>query len=474
MTAVAPAPGAHDMRPEVLAAVRRSVRELLEATPSYGLADQETRRALAERMVAVSLVAARLADEDQRLTEQVRRRARPAFARAQSAGDQLGLQAVREAGTAIRSVKDSIDFPTYVGTLITGVFQAILSSTTLQLGSLGELLDNVSASAEDFEGTIGDPEVARWLVAKFEFLVPGPDGKVVVRPGVDLAEKLPQLQAGLGVGEGELGDLDPQDLEGSLFPLARRRIGRDKQQVLGTMIQMGLQRIVVDEGRIHASMDLRVDAQSGSQHDLAQRNDWRVSTAASGSFGVGPWSASASVSASVGQVKSDHQFTNEQLGVRAGLRSSVDLAFRTEQVPLDRLADEKQRVRLEKAARVPASVTEGGSILAPAPAPVSMGPLPMDAIPPPPTAPQLPQRPATNEGTPVKGATPTKDGAPPKQGAVPGGGSSQKGGSPPPQGNAPKVAPTGDTSTAKKADQPAVLPAPATPQQTIPVAAAAP
>jgi hypothetical protein len=362
---------------ELLPHVRRVVRGLLEGSPVYAAAEPARRRQLAGKLVDVSMMAARLLAEDERLTDAAGRRARdeprPALATAQAAGDQLGMQAVKAAAGTFASVRDTIDFPTYVQSLITGVFQAILSSTTQQVGALGELLDNVSATAEEFDATIGDEEAARWAAAKLPSLLAVDDqGTLTARPGVDFSNETTRLRAGLSASDGEVSGIDPADLDGTLMPLVRRKMGRDKQSVLASMVQMGLQRIVVDEGRIHTSMDMRVDAQSGSQEDKAQKDDWRFNAGASGSFGYGPWSASASASTSIGQVKSDQQYTNEQIGVRAGLRSSVDLAFRTEQVPLDRMADAHARVRIDNNARVPTDVSGGQSILAPAPAPTNL------------------------------------------------------------------------------------------------------
>jgi hypothetical protein len=373
-----------ELSPAVVDQVRRSVRGVLQEAPAYADASAEKRRALANRMVDLGLVAAGLIDEDRRLTERVARRSRPsAMAAAQSAGDQLGLQATRAAAGTITAVRDAIDFPTYVGSLITGVFQAILTSSTQQVGAIGDLVDNVASSAEDFAASVGTGEVTAWLVAKFPQLLVGSEDGVRPRPGVDLAEHADQLRAALG------GDGDPTDPE-SLMDLGRRAMARNKQQVLGTMMQMGLQRIVVDEGRIHASMDLRVDANSGSQEAKGARDDWRVNAGASGTFGNGIWGASASASTSIGQVKSDAQLTTEQIGLRAGLRSSVDLTFRTDQVPLDRFADEHARVKLASAARVPADVSGATpqSILTGAPgnvtAPSLAEPQPVPAPPAPP------------------------------------------------------------------------------------------
>src|SRR6185436_197404 len=100
-----------------------------------------------------------------------------------------------------------------------------------------------------------------------------------------------------------------------------------------------------------------------SEEDKRSRSEFGIEAKASGSFGVGAWGASASVGTSFSQVNSDQQYTKEEIDARAGLRSSVDLAFRTEQIPLDRMADSKARVKLDLNARVPANVSEGPSMI---------------------------------------------------------------------------------------------------------------
>lgn len=367
------------LAPEVVDQVRLSVRDLLEKAPAYESANDEKRRDLARGLVDLGLVAAGLMDVERKSHEKLRPRA---TARAEGAGDQLSMQATRAAAGTLTGLRDAIDFPTYVGSLITGVFQAILNSSTVQLGSLSDLVESVGVSADDYASSVDDSEVARWLVGKFpKLLKPGDSADTVdALPGVDLGEHAAELQRVLGAG----ADLsDP----GSLIEVARAKMAQDKQATLATMIKMGLQRIVVDEGRIHASMDLRVDAQSGSDEAKASRSDWRVNAGASGSFGNGIWGASASASTSFGQVQSDSQLTSEQIAARAGLQSSVELAFRTDQVPIDKIASKSARAHLDKAARdVDVS---GAGILSPTP-PGFAAPS-VDSVPPTPPAPQAPQ-----------------------------------------------------------------------------------
>jgi hypothetical protein len=400
-------PGAEARResPEVHDAVRRAVRAVLLESPVYSNAGAEDRRALAGKLVSVGLVAARMLEEDDKLTREIRERAPDAvapspspplataqsvpIATAQDASDQLGMRAVSSAAQTVRNLRDSIAFPEFVQSLITGTFQAILTSSTVQIGSLGELLDNVAASADDFNQTMPDGDVRSWATQRFTFLVMS-EGTVAMRdPEGDLHQYDAQLKAALSASDDEVSGIDSSDIEGTLLPLVRRKMGRDRQGVLATLVQMGLQRIVVDEGRLEASMDLRVDAQSMSQQDTQALDTLAVNAGASGSFGFGPWGASIQASTSVGRVRSDHQYTAEQIAARAGLRSSVQLAFRTEQVPLDRMVDSRARVRISQNARVPDvsehSILDGTQSIS--------GAVQQSQIPTAPTAPPIPQSP---------------------------------------------------------------------------------
>jgi hypothetical protein len=107
--------------------------------------------------------------------------------------------------------------------------------------------------------------------------------------------------------------------------------------MLAMMVQMGMHRIVIDSGRINASKRFHIDATSAAEEDQSSRFDTRTTIGASGSFGFGLWSASASISSTIGYVSTDDVRTRENLTASAYLNSSVELHFRTDQVPLDRI-----------------------------------------------------------------------------------------------------------------------------------------
>lgn len=367
MTAAAPHEPTRALEPAVVDAVRRSVRDVLEQSPAYLDSPAPQRKVLASKLVRLGLAGAKLLQDEQRETERIEAPLAAAqaaddpapLASAQSAGDQTDFKAAKTAGDTFKAIREAIDFPNYVSSLISGVFQAITQASIKQVEGLISLLDHVSSPAEDFANAeVKDDDAARWAAQRFSFLSLTDDG-LAMSGEASLAEHRDAIRGALAATDREVAALDEGDLAGTLLPLVRRKLGRDRQAMLGTLIQLGLQRVVVDEGRLHASMDMRVDTRSIAQQDVQDQHKLDVRARARANMSAGVWGASASLATNYAMIHSDNRSTKEELDTRAGLRSSVDLAFRTEQVPLDRLADEKARVRLNNVARVPvADVTE--------------------------------------------------------------------------------------------------------------------
>ena len=350
--------------PQVLAAVRRAVRGVVQRAPE--LADRpDLRRKLAERMVRVSLAAADLIDQDNRLTRDIAGRspagARP-LAASLAAGDFNRQQAVSSAAGVLRGTRDAIDFPGFVTSLVTGVFQAMTTSTIQQLQAYADLLEAVTASGPEFAAAQITPgRAAQWAAARFPAFVANPaageeGGVLTVRDDGDMPDS-EELAKALEATEDEVSSVDDADLDGTLIPLIRRKLGRDRQAMLATMVLQGMNRVIIDDGQIEASMDLAVDARSTAEQTTAERLDTRVTTSASGSFGMGVWGASASLSATVGYVKSDEQFSREDMRIKAGLRSRVSLGFHTEPFQLGRMASQTRQRNIQSKAMNPEAET---------------------------------------------------------------------------------------------------------------------
>jgi hypothetical protein len=286
-----------------------------------------------------------------------------------AAGDIHRRTAVSSAAGVLRSTRDAIDFPGFVTSLISGVFQAMTTSTIQQLQAYADLLGAVGMSTSQFASTsITTGRAMDWAAQRFPvFRVVVADGqppRLVLNDGADLPDE-GELRGALDATEEEVSTIDDGELEETLIPLVKRKLARERQAMLSTMLLMGMNRIVVDDGRIRASMELQVDARSTAEQTSAERFDSRVTTGGSASFGAGMWGASANMQATVGYVRSDDQFSREDLALRAGLRSSVDIGFHTEPIALNRMAGERQVQQIRSQSMNPAAEQPIASLLTP-------------------------------------------------------------------------------------------------------------
>jgi hypothetical protein len=345
-------------RADILATVRQAVRSVVEQTPQLRT-QPALARSVAEKMVGVSMAAAELLAEEQRLTDDLCGRTPSSsapVAQGLAAGDIHQQTAVRSAAGVLRGTRDAIDFPGFVTSLITGVFQSIQTSNIQQLQAFADLLEAVGSTTDDFAVTqITDSRAAQWAANRwnvFAVEVDGDEPRLVLRPGAEMPSREEIARVLLTEGDSSTS-VDEDDLNGTLLVMVKRKLARDRQSMLSTMVLMGLQRVVVDDGHLHASMRLQVDARSTAEQTSAEQFDTRVETEASGQFGMGAWGASARMSASVGYVKSDEQYSREDIAVQAGLRSSVDLRFRTLPLDIGRMADARTLEGVRAGSMVP-------------------------------------------------------------------------------------------------------------------------
>jgi hypothetical protein len=93
-------------------------------------------------------------------------------------------------------------------------------------------------------------------------------------------------------------------------------------------------------------MRFHIDTRSAAADDRGSSFDVRNETEASGSFGYGPWGASAKVKNTIGYVSTQRTQTTEEMNTDLDLNSSVELVFKTDYLPLDRLAGQGQADRI--------------------------------------------------------------------------------------------------------------------------------
>lgn len=203
-------------RPEV----RQAVRNLLTQSAAFAQLSREVRAQIAadtaliadylarpagivanERRSAVDLTSPiRGESSSQKLAKEVGRRLQATGARA---GRQI-------AG----SLTENVNFPAFVSGLVEGVFQGIVNASIRQMEAYGELLAGVAKSLNAFVESASENRARDYLTEQY------PDffKKAMKKP----------------------------------VPPKARRLATARQQLLATMVLMGINRIVVTDGKISA------------------------------------------------------------------------------------------------------------------------------------------------------------------------------------------------------------------------------
>jgi hypothetical protein len=350
------------------APVRIAIRDLLQSCEAFQRVDPAVRRELAQGLVTIGAAAVALSESPAETPAETPPpgRATP-LVRAQSAGSEFsGVAAQRVAGTT-QQILNAVSFPRFVTELITGVFKAMIDSNQQQMNAYVELIKNVAASTEGFaDANVGAQGARQWLVERFpsQFTIEGEVDDFGMEPGQKLtaeeqAERdaetrlrlkpnatMPSeaaLRTTLGLGEQEsISSGDPE----SLVPLVRNALAKSRQQMLATMVMLGMQRIVIESGRLSANMRFHIDTRSAASDDRGSTFDMRNDIETSGKFGYGPWGAEAKMKNTIGYVSTQKTQTTEEMNTDLDLSSSVELVFKTDYVPLDRLAGATQTDRI--------------------------------------------------------------------------------------------------------------------------------
>ena len=224
--------------------VRPSVRVLLESSPSFRALPPEKRKQIAHDTVRVATY---MADPGGLVSREFRApllKSRPGRPSGVITVDLC--QTLHGGTTAFDALVRDVDFPAFVAGLIHGVFNAIVDASIQQMNAYAALIASVAASLDDFAAdAISDRTARETLCREFPELFRCTNASAVrlswrsdAAPGARL-----RLQAALG-----LRRLEP-DLR-YVVAATRRRLARNRQQVLATAVSMGINRIVVTDGKI--------------------------------------------------------------------------------------------------------------------------------------------------------------------------------------------------------------------------------
>jgi hypothetical protein len=372
----------HWMDEETLEVVRPEVRKLLQASNAFNKLPPEEQKQIAQTMVKV---ASYMANPDGLAPEAFKSVGNGVLARAQEdekdaktmtgqrassdpgfAGDDFKAGAVNAGVQAFGAMVKKVDFPKFVSGLIQGVFQAIVESSIEQMRAYGELIANVSKSVTDFANdNISENNARDWLQERF----PGTFGveqegmsggfaedgtPQVATSRLALDENAPE-GAMVNVNDTlrfpadqRITDISDPESEKKLVLAAQLEIARGRQQLLASMVMLGINRIVITDGLIHAKVvfDMKASdtAKRGSRAAFSDADRLATQTKASTSYGG--WFSPVKAGFS-SQVESEHVTTVEssldensesKADVKAKLTGEVRVNFKSDYMPMEKLA----------------------------------------------------------------------------------------------------------------------------------------
>ena len=267
-------------RPEV----RSAVQALLLKNPSFAQLPQATQQQIAHDTVQVADYLASPAGIAGNELPSAAALANPGESTYQERVDQVNkvggeFQAAgaREGAEVAGRLLEKVNFPTFVSSLIEGVFHAIVKASIEQMEAYGQLVASVAKSLNTFrDENVSENQGRDHLVEQFpdvfEIAMGGGDSfgggfddngqggggepRVQLREGVDEDQALSRVNGSLPMEGGPLKSLDLQDAdnERKLVQAARTQLATSRQQLLATMVLMGINRIVVTDGKIQAKI----------------------------------------------------------------------------------------------------------------------------------------------------------------------------------------------------------------------------
>ena len=371
--------------PESIDAVRPQVRKLLTDIPAFHAMPVAEQRALAANMVKVmsyisdpnGVVGTLPAQQPARTLA-----APQPLARAQEevdaveatkqslshspgmVGKDFKAGAVREGVDQFGALVKKVDFPKFVGGLIKNVFQAIVESSIEQMRAYGELIANVSKTVDSFmQDNISAGAGRDWLADKFPDALgvetssdsssfadgtPAPPVTAnLVARGENAEVRLAEISHEMNLNP-PVTDITDANAELRLVTAARLQMAKSRQQLLASMVMLGINRIVVTDGSITAKVvfDMRAEDKAkrkytASMHDEDSSRSKETMNASYGGW-FSPVHASAGFEAEqshVATVGSSVDETSESKAeVKAKLSGEVRVNFKSDYLPMEKMA----------------------------------------------------------------------------------------------------------------------------------------
>ncbi len=267
-----------------------------------------------------------------------------------TASKDMEANAAKQGTQAFTDLVKGVDFPKFVAGLIDGVFSAIVDSSIKQMEAYAELVKNVSKSVDQYmKDNVSENQARDYLADRYpnhvELDLTNEQPKVKTKQGFD-ENNMPDFFADLGLSM-PMDSFDDDTVEEQLVPAARRRMAMDRQQLLATMVMMGINRLVVTNGFIKSKVIFKLDTkdavhkgfhQTATQHGGSssyQRNRpslWNrifSDTSYSGSSAYGNFTVETI----------DDTSSDSEVKLKADLSGEVNVNFKSDYFPLERMTE---------------------------------------------------------------------------------------------------------------------------------------
>ena len=371
-------------------ATRPEVKRLLTAIPAFLDLPEDERRRIAAHTVQVLAymadpggvqadVAAREASGDL-----PRSGALPAAPAARALADENPVEATKrqlsqspgfagkdfQAGAVQQGVQQfgemvqKVDFPKFVGGLIQNVFQAIVESSIQQMRAYGELIANVAKTTDQFmRDNIGEAAGRDYLADAYPDVLgidlgstadafeegegAEPPPPRLQATGDNAAVRLAEISREMNVNP-PVTDLSDANAELRLVTAARLQMAKSRQQLLSSMVMLGINRIVITDGSINAKVvfDMRASDKATRRYTASMHDREAQKQKHSAKAEYGAWFSPVDVSVSssseqehVATVASAVDESSESKAeVKAKLSGDVRVNFKSDYLPLEKMA----------------------------------------------------------------------------------------------------------------------------------------
>jgi len=292
--------------------------------------------------------------------------------------DGFQAQGAREGAKVAGVLLKAVNFVDFVAGLIQGVFSSIVSSSIQQMEAYAKMVEQVAKSLQQFrDDNVSDRQGREHMVERFpdvfemgaDDFADTPQPRLKLRDGVDESQALQQVRTSMKFEDGKLDSLDLSDenVEKALVIASRTQLARQRQQLLASMVILGINRIVVTDGKISAKImydfqarDTRSLRRQAMASDYARDSSGNlaVTRAGEGEYDTGGersyssdddstnrdanWFAKGKYKYSEQPVMTAMSTASEasdtQLQTRAQLAGSVEVNFKSDYLPLDKMA----------------------------------------------------------------------------------------------------------------------------------------